>query len=272
MNIVITIDSKRTVKRMFILLLLVELLLVLLDGFINYGKWSSVIQFRRIFNVAREDGIATFFSALQLFATGLVVLAIYYRMRLENLRAWRRWVVLLLALFFLFMAFDDASKIHERVGSGVAALSSKSASTKGSRFVGDLLEAYPSYNWQIVFAPFFGLMGLIILIVLSTELKHRIVKMAAALGLLCYMSAVGIDYFEGIENSYVPIKEYFQARPYTVKHFLKVIEEFLEMFGTTLFLSAFLFHLLSSFKELKLHILSDSGQQGNSAVDRILFP
>jgi len=61
--------------------------------------------------------------------------------------------------------------------------------------------------------------------------------------------AVGLDFFEGLDDSHawnvqVWIRDAFDLSKYTVRHFAKSLEEFLEMMAISLLLMLFIRHLI----------------------------
>ena len=76
-------------------------------------------------------------------------------------------------------------------------------------------------------------------------MPRRIILLAA---LTCFVFAVGIDFLEGLAkghplNILTLIREQYSLSKYTVNHFAKSLEEFLEMLGITLFWVSFILHL-----------------------------
>jgi hypothetical protein len=132
------------------------------------------------------------------------------------------------------MAIDDASKFHERVGSSFKELEGAQA----------IVEQYPSYAWQIIFGPLFIAMGIYLVWFLWKELNLTPYRRWIVYALSFFVLAVFLDGLEGMD---LPSLSSYPAR-----HFLKLVEEFLEMFGTTLFLVAFISVLFDQ-KE-KIHI------------------
>ena len=53
-----------------------------------------------------------------------------------------------------------------------------------------------------------------------------------------------LDYVEGLDDGYRWIIDRYDLRKYTARHFSKSIEECLEMFANTLFLTTFLYHFM----------------------------
>ena len=147
---------------------------------------------------------------------------------------------------FTYMAVDDGTQLHERVGTVV-----------GSEL--SALRVFPSYTWQLIFVPSFGLLGLFAVGFLWRELTTRTHVGLVFLALSCCVVAVGLDFFDGLHadhslNLYTRLAEGYdldgltQARfghtAYdTLQHFSRAVEEFLEMVGMTIFWSVFLVEL-----------------------------
>jgi hypothetical protein len=231
--------AKTAGKRVILFCLFVELTIQALDLLFNYFQLIDSSSLRKIFNVAREQSLGTWFSVVQAAVAGLVLLGLHYLSRIQNAKAWG-W--LLLAVFFLYISADDAAKIHERVGGYIGKISSTDSQT----FLSGISSTFPSYNWQWVFAPFFGLMGLYILIFLWRQLTETHLRLMILAALGCWAVAVGIDFIEGTEGVFESIAKSLDVKKYTVSHPLLMLEEFLEMLGTTLFLSLFVQKLLTN--------------------------
>lgn len=219
---------KLFLRRLFFFLLTFELLLVFGDVFLNEFEWISNRSLRRSFNITREDSIPNWFSSMQALLLGLTLFGIAYLARKKDRLGW-----VILGSFFTFVSIDDGSKLHERIGGA---------------FKDWLVEINPesvfvqSYGWQIVLGPFLVLITLYMLWFLWDRLKKEDLRMfILAVGILAF--AVGLDFFEGFDLE--------GMTSHNVKHTLKVIEEFLEMFATTILFVLFMKVLLTS-KRLKL--------------------
>ena len=235
---------------LFVACLAIELSLVACDAVITYGKATDLAMIRRLFNITREDGLASWFAVTQTSFVALTtwtVLAVLWR-REHRKRQCLAW--LFIALFFSYMSMDDGSKFHERIGSAVKKMTeAKEDSVDAEPSFGTaLFESFPSYGWQLAFLPFFVGAGLFMLVFLSREFHGMglIVLFVMALGL--YGFAVGLDFIEGMDqehplNLHEHIRAAFDLRMYTVRHFSKSIEEFSEMVATTLLWIVFLLHL-----------------------------
>ncbi len=226
-----TFDSRQIASKVLVFCLCAEVIILLLDLLINFFQLIDYESIQHVFNVAREQSVGTWFSVVQSAVTGLVLLAIYF-MSAEQKRV-LGWLVL--GCFFLYISVDDAAKIHERLGDLVQ---NESARSEGS-LLGSVGEFFPSYAWQWVFAPFFILMGSYILLFLWGQLPTSRMRFCILAAFSCWGIAVGIDFLEGIDGLFENWAMHLQVQKYTVSHPLLMLEEFLEMFGTTLFLTIF---------------------------------
>lgn len=244
-------DSRNIGRRCLIFCLCSELLILLLDLLINFFQLIDSRSIQHMFNVAREQSIGTWFSVVQAAFTGMVLLVIY-SLKAEQKRV-LGWAIL--GCFFIYMSADDAAKIHERMGSFVA----RQTSANEGSLLGALGDAFPSYAWQWVFAPFFIGMGCYILLFLWKQLQTFQLRFYVLAAFGCWAVAVGIDFLEGIEGLFEGWAAQLDVKKYTVSHPFLMVEEFLEMFGTTIFLSVFVRIL---FDELNLRL----GSRDSEAV------
>ena len=118
----IHLNGQRLPGRVFLFCLVVELLLVVLDAFINYGRFIDIGPIRRLFNITREDGLATWFMVIQTFLAGLVLWLIALVQRNRSVSRGNQLSWGFLSGFFIYMSADDAAEIHERLGSTFKAL------------------------------------------------------------------------------------------------------------------------------------------------------
>jgi len=252
---VISTNPSRFNRNMLIFLIACELLLVLVDATINYSRWIDIGAIRRLSNIAREDGFATWFQTTQTLLAGLTLFVIFLVQKGRGAR--RRVLVgwLVLALFFTWMAADDASQIHERLGSTFKAAVERSADVgedqPATGAAGKVLDFFPSYPWQLVIMPLFALMGLFLLNFLWDQLDDRRARIKLLVAISCLVVALALDFIEGMDpgnrfNIYSIIKEHTALGEKFVDHFSKSLEEFLEMLGMTLFLSIFFLYLSRS--------------------------
>lgn len=251
-------NSNHLLKKIFIGLVSCELFIFGMDILLNHYKLVKIGAVRRLFNITREDGVSNFFSSFQLMMVGLVAFVIYWLTReIYDNRHWfldKGWLVI--AGFFTFMGFDDATKFHERMGTTAKKIfANDSARDLASP---SIFETFGSYAWQIVFGPFFALMGLFMLWFLLKNLYDKKSKYLFIGGISLYVVAVGMDYVEGFGTGpYEGIGAALDLSAKKVRHLSKAYEETFEMFGTTLFLMSFLrhgFHLIRSNMGLEVKV------------------
>lgn len=223
-------DSKRFIKKLFFIILAAEIGFVILDIFMNYLALIPEGSIQRLFNIAREDSLPAWVAGVQTLFVGLVLWLIYLKNRNKG------WAVI--AAFFTYLGIDDGSKLHERIGTAVKHL----AQSRMPAAAESVVET--SYTWQFVFGPAFVAMGFFILWFMWRELKQPALRWLVFAALACYGTAVGLDFIEGMPGAYEMIGEAVGLSGKFTNHFGRVIEEFLELLGSTLFLVTFLWHFM----------------------------
>lgn len=237
-------------RRVFWFLITCTISLLLIDIFFNFYQWVPFRPMRRMLNIAREDSIGTWFMTTLMLFNAIVLFAIYSIKKIE--RTPQFWGWLILALFYFYLGIDDAIKFHERVGSSFKLFLGGMDRASGEAA---LRTFFPSYTWQVVFMPFFSLMGLFILWFLKSRLNPYKLFRYVILALSCYSIAVLLDFFEGLDAPpYRAIGDFLGARYQTIKHMSKAIEETLEILGTVFFFRAYLRYLLEQKSQWKLSI------------------
>lgn len=250
-------DRRRVLRTLLVACVLIEIAFAGLDYFINYSRAIDVDHIRRMFNNTREDSLASWFSITQTLLVALTVWGIWCITRHRG-GTWPKklgWLVV--ALFFTYMAFDDGAKIHERLGSTL-----KDAQQGGT------LQGFPSYFWQIIFVPFFAVMGVYLMVFLWRQPDTRRLSWVVALALGCMAFAVGLDFVEGMKpdhpwNVQRMIADQFSFGGFTrrhfqvsertaLMHFSKSLEETIEAFAMSLLWLVFLSHLMRLAADVRL--------------------
>lgn len=254
----VAIDARRFNRNLLLVLVAIEIFLVLFDASFNYEGWIAVSGIRRLANIAREDGLGTWFMAVQTLFTGMMVFLVYLITRASEALRRDRGPWLFLAGFFSFMAIDDAAQIHERLGSAL-----EHYAETGAGLPGRVLNFFPSYPWQLILLPLFAAAGVFMLVFLWTRLGDRSGRLKLVLALAFFVTALSLDFLEGLDpgsrlNVYFRIIENTSLGEDAVLHFAKVIEEFLEMLAMTLLLSMFFMHLSRSVMTLRFRFVGDS--------------
>lgn len=243
---ILRINTNSLYRWLFGILISVEIGLVALDALVSEYDLISIGAAQRLVNITREDGIPNFFSSFQmvLVATVVLMIALVARQQMasRNSRVPFGWGIL--TGFFYFIAFDDGVKLHERLGTIFKALVTDSRGEGNTPVLGQIYEAFPSYTWQIAVGPVFVVLGLFVLVFLLRQLDSTRLKTLAMCAIGLFAIAQGMDFLEGMDSSIIDrIADLFDTTTGRVTHFSKSVEEFLEMFGTTLFLYVFLSQL-----------------------------
>jgi len=230
-TLTLTVETRNLLWVVFLSCVIFEIALVYLDLAVNWQRGSGVRAIRRLFNITREDGLASLFSVIQTLAVAVVLWLIYTVVRHKDSSTAVRRGWLVLAVFFTYMAIDDGAAIHERVG------------TAADKTAGSSIAWFPSYTWQLVVLPLFVVMGLFVLWFVWRQLPSIQNRLRLLIALSCLGLAVGLDFVEGLDNGYQWLSQQTGWRTTTIAHFSKSLEEFLEMFAMTLLLIIFMSHL-----------------------------
>lgn len=222
--------------------LIVELALVYLDLTINWWRWSESGPIRRLFNITREDGLASWFAVSQTLVVALLAWVVFVMRCHQPTARWRRAGWLVVAVFFSYLCIDDGAMVHERLGSAF----------KETTDAGGLV----TYAWHYVLLPFFAGMGVFILAFLWREMPAAGARLVILAALGCFGLAVGMDFVEGMDDGYRALVHATAWEPATIRHFSKSLEEFIEMMGMSLFLAAFIGHLPIVAPSLQIRFVS----------------
>ena len=227
-------------------LIAIELLLVFLDLYVNWGKAADSSAIRRMFNITREDGLASWFAVTQTFVVALVLWAIFAVSTRDQGKKMERFGWLLLAIFFTYMAIDDGAMVHERLGTASENLGEDS-------LISQVTGAFPSYAWQALFLLPLTIMGMFMLWFLWCVLSDKVSRIGIIAALSLFGIAVAMDYIEGLEFGYTPLADAYGWSGSSARHFAKSIEEFLEMLAMSLWLLIFLRHFARRTPEFCVH-------------------
>lgn len=236
------------------------LLLAVLDIFLNYLEWTKIGAIQRLVNVSQDDGLVNWFSSIQLLSIAIVlwiIVAILYTQR-ENLSRFVLFGWGFIASFFTYLAFDDGSRFHERIGTAVEETFKLESASASSGWFSQLVSQFPSFHWQLVFVPTLACIGLFVMWFMLKNLYTRQQKILVFLGLCLYASSVVLDFVEGIEGIYTGIATFMGIKTYAISHMSIVIEECCEMFGNTLIILAFLKQLLNLAGQWSIEVFSES--------------
>ncbi len=245
-SIKIGLDINRISRNIFLFCLAAAISFVLLDLFVNYYELSQYRIIHQFCNITREDSFASWYCSTQTFMAALTLWLLFFLLKHTSASRLRVFGWFLIASLFSYIAIDDGIELHERLGSVFKiAFQPKPYLGLPLSWPSKLLYHFPSYPWQILFAPFFGVMGLFAFIFLWREFRLKSIKLLLVLAMACFVIAVGVDFIEGLDkyhkwNIHTMIRDRYDLQAYTVRHFSKSMEEFLEMLGVTLFWTAFI--------------------------------
>jgi hypothetical protein len=260
----LTVDPRRLVVRLAVIWVAVEIGLLVLDYHVNLSGVHVVGSLRRMTNLAREDSLGNLLAVIQVMLLALTLWAVYWTVRRSEASKWQRRGWLVAALFFSYIALDDGARIHERFGTAAEVVLEAWAASSGREFV----EIFPSYGWHVIYLPLFGALGLFTLYFMWTELQPEHSRTLIVIGISCFVVAVCMDFLEGLDeshrlNPYTWIgeqvnlsqwayKQFHRSAFGTLQHFSKIVEEVIEMFGTTVIWIAVLRHWTRSVSELRI--------------------
>ena len=219
------------------------------DIFINHYEWIESNAIQRLVNISRDDGLPNWFSSIQLLFISIVLWCMclllkysYPPLIKKRLNIWG-WA--LIALFFTYLAIDDGSRLHERIGTAFGN-SMEARHVHDPGVLSGIVDVFPSYYWQIVFVPIFGIVAIFTVFFLIKNLKSKKQIIFVFAGFACYVASVCLDYVEGLNESiYIPFAHFFNTDTHTILHFSKLIEEICEMIGNTFFMLVFTKQLLN---------------------------
>ncbi|MDM8559039.1 hypothetical protein [Candidatus Parabeggiatoa sp. HSG14] len=258
------INMQQWIKIIFISCIVAEVLLIVCDYVFNYMDIFGDKSIRRIWNIAREKSIPTWFSSIQAQILGVTVFLIAI-VQAHCISRAKMWGWILIGMFFLWIGIDDFAEIHEKLGGALERMATKDSDEQGW-FIGFFLKN-PSFSWHTFIAPMFAVCGLGITIFLWMAFWRLNLIRYLVLGFGCWIVAQSIDFIEGlddIDTFYNSIKDYFSIeRKYFVTHTFKVVEEVLEMFGTTLLWIGFLHYFAIVANGLQIQ-LTQAGNINNT--------
>lgn len=221
--------------RLFAILITIEVTLMILHTWVvRSPPGTHSKEFWQFFHLDREGNLPTWFSSSQFFLLAIVFAAIFLVERYDSPARRTARVWLLCAVGALFLSIDEAAALHEMVGT---ILGSALHSAEPGSWVSDLGQ-FPSYYWTLIYVPIVVPAAGVVLIILWRRLGRE--RHAVVGGALCaFVGAVVVDFLEGRygtpDHTLIPVT--VSGMEFLFDIFL--LEEFLEMFGVSLILGAF---------------------------------
>ncbi len=214
-------NGERWVRRLLMVVVAAEFVLLGLDYLINFFDVFGDISIRRIFNIAREQSIPTFFASVQAAAVGATAL-LHAALDRRGGTSSRGWT--LVGILWIYFGIDDNAEMHERIGAAIERAAAQSSFVAG----------FPSFAWQLFVGPVLGL-ALLSAVVFAWRRVSNPSRWLLVACLVGFAVAQGLDFLEGIEGFYVGLAADWGRADYTVSHGARAIEEMLEMLATTAF-------------------------------------
>lgn len=209
------LDAAAIARRILLAALLIQVAIMAANLIFNFLDVTGHISIRRIFNVAREESLPTWFASLQALAVSVTAWALW---RVESARGW-----LFVSLYFLYVSIDDAAAVHERVATAL----SETFPTL------PFLEDYPSFSWHLLVAPVLAAGLLAVAVYQWRRIPTRRTLVLVGAGLAAFAISQSFDVLEGIDGLFDGWAEDLGVAEYTVGHGFRATEEWLEMLGTT---------------------------------------
>ena len=227
--------------------------LVICDTVLTFHDITGYYVFHRVFDMTREETIPNWYASVLLFCIGLTSLLIYVVQRARGVFRADASPWLFFAGFFTFLSMDDGAKIHERLGTFFRDLTEEG---EGIFWIfQDVLDSASTYSWQIFVLPVFLFVGFFMLLWGYQHVKNTKTHGWILLGGVSIAVALGLDYFEGlVDNDVIDLSDRAFSE-YTIEHYQRVAEEFLEMTGFICILHGLWIHLLSLVPGLKLLVV-----------------
>jgi hypothetical protein len=204
--VTVVAGSLQKTRMMIAWLIAVEIILIVLH-LINNGQ-------THFWNVNREEGVATLVAAL-LLAMNVLVISVCWKRYASKADRWK-W--LLVGALFGAIAIDELSEMHDWIPRYIYHLLGGEGNTISDGFA----------IWVIVLSPVI-ITIIVFLVLFFFRVLNRTSQKWALTGLVCWCLVLTVEVLGSKSN--IPWL-------YGV-----AIEEFLEMLGSTLFLSAFLTQL-----------------------------
>ncbi len=211
-----------TPKSVIVFFLSIVIILFSIDMYTYFNGLHNYDLFDEDFNMAAEHNVPTLLSVTIVMLIGFISYLKYYETK--------KYGWLITSIFFIYMGIDDGLVLHEQL----------------AHIFEDTISdvEYASYPWHMIVLPFFAFFGAFIVLFLLKEFYETKCKQCIFLllfGFFLYAVAIGLDYYEGMEEEYFYLMGTFRTLFIDdIEHLLYAVEEAIEMIGSTFILAAIL--------------------------------
>ena len=227
----ITLNKKKFVFVLTVCAFLLILIHSIILGIYFYIDDPDTFDFIRLFDLDYEGNIPTLFSAVLFFINGLFFYLIYSSTKQENNPYQSYWLGL--ALIFIFMGFDEGTRLHEEIGDLVETI----VEAKGLLY----------FPWVIPYSIAFLIASVIYFrfyLTLNKNLKFRLFFCA----LIFLSGAMGLEIISAQEAETNGTSSLRYSILYT-------IEETLEIVGLILLIDTLVGHLSRERKSILIKLI-----------------
>lgn len=227
-----SLSTGGTARKALGICLILEAVILLLDVGQHLAEVWYIEHIKDITNVLLENSVGTWFSVVLNALVGIAALAVALVCRHSGKARSKTLAWGVIGVFFLYVSLDDHLVLHERLAGGVGRM----------MLTYQPSESYPflTYEWIYLLAPLFVLFGLFMLVFLFRELAGGRYRVLLVLALGLWAVAVGMDAWEGVGLPYEGVQQTLGWGEIKFRHAVMLVEEMLELLGSTLFLYLFL--------------------------------
>ncbi len=222
----------RIAKRVLVCCLVAEAVILVLDVGQHLAELWYIEHIKDISNVILENSVGTWFSVVLNAGVGVAALVTASACRHSGKAGSKTLAWGVIGVFFLYVSLDDHLVLHERLAGAMGRVMLKATPSGQFQFI--------TYEWIYVLAPLFALFGLFMLVFLVSELAGRRQRVLLILAFACWAAAVALDAWEGAGLPYEGVQEAMGWGKVKFRHAVMLVEEMLELLGSTLFLYLFL--------------------------------
>ncbi len=247
------VDLSRLARRVLWITVGFLVVLALADVIVNWQEVIDSEPAQELCNTADEQSIPTWFSASQFVLVGFAGLLAAWAVRRRGGEPTLRAGCLLVGFFFIFLGLDDATELHERLGTIFANM-------HGGE------DAQTTYGWQLYVLPVYLVVGVVGLVLVGPGLQRRGLFGWFLVGGLLMAFAQGLDFLEG-RDAFEPwaeeTAEAWSLDKYDITHPILMLEELSEMFGVTCVGQAFLRLIARTLDSVRLSLVGPSRVRGS---------